>query len=67
MDVKIAFLNGELKEEVYVSRAEGFIDPDHLTYVYHLKKALMDSCDPVDTPMIDRLKLDKDALGILVD
>nr|GEU48953.1 hypothetical protein [Tanacetum cinerariifolium] len=40
MDVKTAFLNGELKEEVYVSQLEGFIDPDHPTHVYHLKKAL---------------------------
>nr|GEV35631.1 retrovirus-related Pol polyprotein from transposon TNT 1-94 [Tanacetum cinerariifolium] len=40
MDVKTAFLNGELKEEVYVSQTEGFVDPDHLTHVYHLKKAL---------------------------
>nr|GFB60661.1 retrovirus-related Pol polyprotein from transposon TNT 1-94 [Tanacetum cinerariifolium] len=40
MDVKTAFLNGELKEEVYVSQLEGFVDPDHPTYVYHLKKAL---------------------------
>nr|GEW10819.1 copia protein [Tanacetum cinerariifolium] len=27
----------------------------------------MDSCDSVDTPMVDRLKLDEDPLGILVD
>ncbi|GKC61761.1 retrovirus-related pol polyprotein from transposon TNT 1-94 [Tanacetum coccineum] len=40
MDVKTSFLNGELKEEVYVSQPEGFVDPDHLTHVYHLKKAL---------------------------
>ncbi|GJV94101.1 retrovirus-related pol polyprotein from transposon TNT 1-94 [Tanacetum coccineum] len=40
MDVKTAFLNGELKEEVYVSKPEGFVDPDHPTYVYRLKKAL---------------------------
>nr|GEY26501.1 retrovirus-related Pol polyprotein from transposon TNT 1-94 [Tanacetum cinerariifolium] len=40
MDVKTAFLNGELKEEVYISQLEGFIDLDHLTHVYHLKKAL---------------------------
>ncbi|GJR48336.1 retrovirus-related pol polyprotein from transposon TNT 1-94 [Tanacetum coccineum] len=39
MDVKTTFLNGELKEEVYVSQPEGFIDPDHPTYVYRLKKA----------------------------
>ncbi|GJT40373.1 retrovirus-related pol polyprotein from transposon TNT 1-94 [Tanacetum coccineum] len=153
MDVKTTFLNGELKEEVYVSQPEGFIDPDHPTHVYRLKKALyglkqaprawydtlsrflldnkfskgvvnptlftqkigkhillvqiyvddiifastdpkacdifsnemsifinqskfaleilkkfgMDSCDPVDTPMVDQLKLDEDPLGIPVD
>nr|GEU77899.1 hypothetical protein [Tanacetum cinerariifolium] len=27
----------------------------------------MDSCDPVDTPMVDRIKLDEDHLGISVD
>ncbi|GJR93720.1 retrovirus-related pol polyprotein from transposon TNT 1-94 [Tanacetum coccineum] len=67
MDVKTAFLNGELKEEVFVSQPEGFVDPDHPTHVYRLKKALKDSCDPVDTPMVDRLKLDEDPLGIPVD
>nr|GFA38138.1 hypothetical protein [Tanacetum cinerariifolium] len=47
MDVKTAFLNGDLKEEVY--------------------KFGMDSCDLVDTPMVDRLKLDEDLLGTPVD
>ncbi|GKD61704.1 retrovirus-related pol polyprotein from transposon TNT 1-94, partial [Tanacetum coccineum] len=37
---KTVFLNGELKEEVYVSQLEGFVDPDHPTYVYCLKKDL---------------------------
>nr|GEW84904.1 integrase, catalytic region, zinc finger, CCHC-type, peptidase aspartic, catalytic [Tanacetum cinerariifolium] len=36
----IAFLDGELKEEVYVSQPEGFVDPDHPTHVYCLKKDL---------------------------
>nr|GEZ18149.1 retrovirus-related Pol polyprotein from transposon TNT 1-94 [Tanacetum cinerariifolium] len=40
MDVKTAILNDELKEEVYVSQLEGFVDPDHPTHVYRLKKAL---------------------------
>nr|GEU73208.1 hypothetical protein [Tanacetum cinerariifolium] len=119
MDVKTAFMNGELKEEVYVSQPKGFVDPDHPTHVYRLKKALyglkqaprawydtlsrffldnnfskglqvsqspggifinqskfaleilkkfgMDPCDSVDTPMVDRLKLDEDLSGIPVD
>ncbi|GKC10196.1 retrovirus-related pol polyprotein from transposon TNT 1-94 [Tanacetum coccineum] len=40
MDIKIAFLNGKLKEEVYVSQREGFVDQDNPSYVYKLKKAL---------------------------
>ncbi|GKE32593.1 retrovirus-related pol polyprotein from transposon TNT 1-94, partial [Tanacetum coccineum] len=40
MDVKTAFLNGELKEVVYVRQPEGFVDPDRPHHVYHLKKAL---------------------------
>nr|GEZ58012.1 retrovirus-related Pol polyprotein from transposon TNT 1-94 [Tanacetum cinerariifolium] len=142
MDVKNAFLNEELKEEVYVSQPEGFVDPDHSIHVYRLKKALfglkqalrvgydtlsrflldnkfskgvvdptdefkildvndgemsfflgihvsqsprgifinqskyalkilkrygIDSCDPIDTPIVDQSKLDEDPLGILVD
>ncbi|GKF62223.1 retrovirus-related pol polyprotein from transposon TNT 1-94 [Tanacetum coccineum] len=40
MDVKTDFLNGPLKEEVYVSQPEGFVDPDHPEKVYHLRKAV---------------------------
>nr|GEW74147.1 retrovirus-related Pol polyprotein from transposon TNT 1-94 [Tanacetum cinerariifolium] len=40
MDMKTAFLNGELKEEVYVCQPNGFVDPDHPHHVCRLKKAL---------------------------
>nr|GEV54503.1 copia protein [Tanacetum cinerariifolium] len=40
MDVKMAFLHGSLKEDVYMSQPEGFIDVDHPSHVYKLKKAL---------------------------
>nr|GFA47250.1 uncharacterized mitochondrial protein AtMg00810-like [Tanacetum cinerariifolium] len=40
MDVKTAFVNGPLKEKVYVSQPDAFVDPDFLDHVYMLKKAL---------------------------
>nr|GFC82505.1 retrovirus-related Pol polyprotein from transposon TNT 1-94 [Tanacetum cinerariifolium] len=40
MDVKTAFLDGSLKEDVYVCQPEGFIDADHPSHVYKLKNAL---------------------------
>nr|GEU77048.1 hypothetical protein [Tanacetum cinerariifolium] len=40
MDVKTAFLNGNLWEEVYVSQPDGFVDPDNPNHVYKLNKAL---------------------------
>ncbi|GKD56184.1 retrovirus-related pol polyprotein from transposon TNT 1-94 [Tanacetum coccineum] len=134
MDVKTAFLNGNLREEVYVSQPDGFVDPDNPNHVYKLKKALyglkqaprawydmlssflisqdfskglvdptmfihkegkelllifqnprgifinqskyaleslkkygFDSCDPVDTPMVEKSKLDEDKEGKAVD
>nr|GEY05265.1 retrovirus-related Pol polyprotein from transposon TNT 1-94 [Tanacetum cinerariifolium] len=40
MDVKTVFLNGNLREEVYVSQPDGFMDQDNPNHVYKLKKAL---------------------------
>ncbi|GKA68808.1 retrovirus-related pol polyprotein from transposon TNT 1-94 [Tanacetum coccineum] len=106
MDVKTAFLNGKLREVVYVSQPGGFVDQDKPNHVYMLKNALyglkqsprawydmlssfqlsqefskgvvdatlftkkagrdillkygMLSSDPVDTPMVEKSKLDKD-------
>ncbi|GJT08173.1 retrovirus-related pol polyprotein from transposon TNT 1-94 [Tanacetum coccineum] len=40
MDVKTTFLHGSLQEDVYVCQPEGFIDADHPSHVYTLKKAL---------------------------
>ncbi|GJS76018.1 retrovirus-related pol polyprotein from transposon TNT 1-94 [Tanacetum coccineum] len=40
MDVETDFLNGPLKEEVYVSQPDRFVDPVHLKKVYYLRKAL---------------------------
>nr|GFC12008.1 retrovirus-related Pol polyprotein from transposon TNT 1-94 [Tanacetum cinerariifolium] len=130
MDVKTAFLNGNLREEVYVSQPDGFVDADNPNHVYKLKKALyglkqaprawydmlssfllsqdfsedvddgknhiflglqisqnpkgifinqskyalesikkygFESCDPVDTPMVEKSKLDEDSEGKAID
>ena len=40
MDVKSAFLNGKLEEEVYVAQPPGFEDPKNPNKVYRLNKAL---------------------------
>ena len=40
MDVKSAFLNGLLDEEIYMEQPQGFIDPDHPNKVCLLHKAI---------------------------
>nr|GEU80191.1 copia protein [Tanacetum cinerariifolium] len=103
MDVKTSFLNDILREKVYVSQPDGFVDKDNPNHVYKLKKALyglkqaprawtteftksrglflnvskyaleslkkygMESSDPVDTPMIEKSKLDEDTQGKAID
>nr|GEU66592.1 hypothetical protein [Tanacetum cinerariifolium] len=40
MDVKTSFLNGPMKEDVYVNQLVRFVDPHHTDKVYRIKKAL---------------------------
>nr|GEX09433.1 hypothetical protein [Tanacetum cinerariifolium] len=97
MDVKTMFLNDILRENVYVSQPDGFVDQDNPNHVYNLKKAFyglkqapracprgiflnqskyaleiikkdgMENSDLVDTPMVEKYKLDDDPQGKVVD
>ena len=40
MDIKYAFLNGKIEEEVYIEQPEGFLLSENRDYVCKLKKAL---------------------------
>ncbi|GJR12593.1 retrovirus-related pol polyprotein from transposon TNT 1-94 [Tanacetum coccineum] len=76
IDVKTTFLNGILRKEVYVSQPVGLqisqsprgIFLNQSKYALEsLKKYGMDSSDPVDTPMVEKSKLDEDTQGKAVD
>nr|GEW53091.1 ribonuclease H-like domain-containing protein [Tanacetum cinerariifolium] len=66
IDVKTALLNGNLREEVYVSHPDSprgiFINQSKYA-LDSLKKYGFDSCDPMDTPMVEKSKLDEDKEG----
>jgi hypothetical protein len=51
MDVKSAFLNGPIKEEVYVEQPLGFEDSEYPNHVYKLSKALYGSSKPQEHGM----------------
>ena len=40
MDVKTAFLNGFIKEELYVMQPEGFVDPNGANKVYKVQRSI---------------------------
>ncbi|GJU15845.1 retrovirus-related pol polyprotein from transposon TNT 1-94 [Tanacetum coccineum] len=71
--VMTTFLKGILREEVYVSQPDEFMDQDNPNHVNKLKKALYwlkqapHTCDLVDTPMVEKSKLDEDTQGKAVD
>ncbi|GJU90772.1 retrovirus-related pol polyprotein from transposon TNT 1-94 [Tanacetum coccineum] len=71
---------GILKEKSMSTNREGFVDPENPHHVIRLKNALyglkiapqgmkfdLHKSNPVDTPMVERTKLDEDLLGTLVD
>ncbi|GJX59513.1 retrovirus-related pol polyprotein from transposon TNT 1-94 [Tanacetum coccineum] len=68
MDMKTAFLNGNLREEVYISQSpRGIIINQSKHSLESLKKYGFDSFDPVDTPMVEKSKLDEDKEGKAID
>jgi hypothetical protein len=40
MDVKTAFLNGNLTEDVYMTQPEGFVNPKHYGKICKLQKSI---------------------------
>ena len=47
MDIKTAFLNGYLKEELYMMQPDGFVDPKDANKVCKLHDPFMDWCKPL--------------------
>ena len=47
MDVKTAFLNGYLKEEVYMMQPEGFVDPKGANKVCKLQRSIYGLVQPL--------------------
>ena len=41
MDVKTAYLNGELDHEIYMEQPEGFVDPQNPSFVCKLQKSII--------------------------
>ncbi|GKA21548.1 retrovirus-related pol polyprotein from transposon TNT 1-94 [Tanacetum coccineum] len=68
MDVKTAFLNSILRKEVYISQSPRGIFLNQSKYALELlKKYGMESSDPMDTPMVEKSKLDEDPQGKAID
>ncbi|GJR03226.1 retrovirus-related pol polyprotein from transposon TNT 1-94 [Tanacetum coccineum] len=54
MDVKTAFLNGPLKEEVFVCQPDGFVDPEFPNHIYRLKKETVRSLNQSSAAWYDK-------------
>nr|GFA42684.1 hypothetical protein [Tanacetum cinerariifolium] len=82
LDVKTAFLNENLREDVYMSMMgkisfflglqisqspRGIFINQSKYALESLKKYSFESCDPVDTPMVEKSKMDEDKEGKAVD